>query len=1729
MSDNAKIIGGAIAFGAIGFLTAGAGATAGAKFTAALQGAALGASIGAAFTTTTLDPQVGSRVEDLELQNSAYGNFIPRTYGSDRFPTNVFWLENNKIEEIKTERQVELGKNREQTVTEYTYKGSFAAAVCEGPVDAIDKIWLDGTLIYSSSPLETYELEKELREDLAEVGELLYRDLRIYLGDQNQNVDPLIESDQPDSPSYRNLAYIVFEDLYLGYFGNRIPVVTVETVNNSNNSQVLGTLINGPVSQITFDGSNWIDGQGPFPEISLSSPLDIKQANGIWVATQCDNTSVGCIARSEDGINWTTINTPSADNFLVVARNPNTTGGIEYVGNNTWYAFGPRTTAGSSTGQLIKIFKSVDNALTWDLVGDFELSSNGFSNNIISWAHVGNGEWYFLTGPTGNLDLGRVTNGGTVLSYVGAVPTLATAKAIFYVGSEIWVWGDAAGGTYNTGYSHYVYSTDGGSNWLHNDNQPYVVINNANEVKGMWKEGDNYYTLSYSVSKEGDEGGNPNSATEEAAFLEHNADFSTVRRVFTFDEFQATGIRLTLSNSNNTSTISIVGASNSYTFESTDGLGGIYIQVSTPETTNLLITTGVAEFREDYIRATTNIKVFDTILNDVKIGEVDVGATVFGEFLNHEKGIVQVLWPIPGNATTRVQYLDPRDYSSEVGAENVPMASPEPEVLQPIPLERDWAVGMCYQATSPVALVHLPTGSVYFVNNFRNQYESYNPGNENWTRVYAVSSDGVFYLFCPDRWNPSSDIQNYSFNGICKIDLNGYEPQERELSSITGTVFDPDLNASYSSPRAMSVDAATSKLYATETDSSGNIRQVYEINPSTMVKTYLGDFNETNCREVAYFGSNNNYLYNLSVKLPPPGGFGAVVNLNIYLNQGGLNFIRSSEMSTVPYTNVTLVADNSYLYLGGAHLSHINRGGLGTAISAVVRIAGNQPFMNNTATLDVILKEELLKSSLVKEEDLKFTGLTNLSVRGFSVTSAKTIKTIMEPLATRFNLLGREKDYQIEILNRATNVSSIATIQESDLQAHEVGQTVPDKLSIQKPSSFVIPSKVEISYKDIDKQFESNTQYVENLDVDNINIEAINLDIVMSADEAAQTVDSYLEQKKLAGQGLLSFVTHSEFSYISPGDKVTVTANNETYDIEVESVDVGKPGLVQVSGFIYDSDVFTSNETGVTGINYPVVIKNVPLTLTKVFETVPLSTADNDYGYYYTVYPAKNPDSWNGAVTYKSSDNSNYGEISFNNNVPVIGSCVDKLSGNMLTGVFDSSETLNVRIYSGTPQSVTEDVLRRDEGNVFAYGLEGRWEIIKAQNVTLESDGTYTFSKFVRGYLNTEHNMANHENEDQLILLTRSVLGRVINDVNNYTNPQYLKSVSVGLSLNSGIVLQPQPTGLAQQPPSVAHATVKKLANNDWQFDWIRRARFAWGWQNNSDVPLDFTTEQYVVRIVNADPYNGTIASDGLPEAIREISVTDATTATYTEAQQIADWGSAQTNIYALIYQVNPNWGNGVEVLVSWVSPEVTINDLDLYLWLDASDSSNISTSGSAVTAMTDKSGNGRNVTGVGSPELISADQNSLDTIRFNGSSRYLDFGSDVVPAGDFYIAVVWKRINTNSVAVVYSGSHTNRTYLQLSSSLQAGTNGTIGVSPPVGQYNIVGLSFDADGNTEAYVNGALEGTRTTFGARGMEKIFGNYGSDKYLAEVIVVEDITTETRDIIENYLSNKWNITIS
>lgn len=152
----------------------------------------------------------GPRLADLDVMASTEGAPLPRVYGRARLAGQVIWA--TKLKEVKKEETQSVGGkggslSPKVKTTTYTYYGNFAVALCEGPVSRIGRIWADGKL------LDTRRLH-----------------LRFHLGGADEAADPWIEAKQGaiGTPAYRGVAYVVFENLELTDYGNRLPQITVE-------------------------------------------------------------------------------------------------------------------------------------------------------------------------------------------------------------------------------------------------------------------------------------------------------------------------------------------------------------------------------------------------------------------------------------------------------------------------------------------------------------------------------------------------------------------------------------------------------------------------------------------------------------------------------------------------------------------------------------------------------------------------------------------------------------------------------------------------------------------------------------------------------------------------------------------------------------------------------------------------------------------------------------------------------------------------------------------------------------------------------------------------------------------------------------------------------------------------------------------------------------------------------------------------------------------------------------------------------------------------------------------------------------------------------------------------------------------------------------------------------------------------------------------------------------
>lgn len=161
----------------------------------------------------------GPRLENLQVQSSTEGAPIPEVAGRVRLAGQIIWA--TRFREVVTTTMQSAGGGGGKgggggggggsgstiTTTTYSYFASFAVGISDGPIDRVGRIWADG------KPL-----------DMSNVT------IRVHRGAADQLPDPLIEGIEGtgNTSAYRGTAYVVFEGLAIGSFGNRIPQLNFE-------------------------------------------------------------------------------------------------------------------------------------------------------------------------------------------------------------------------------------------------------------------------------------------------------------------------------------------------------------------------------------------------------------------------------------------------------------------------------------------------------------------------------------------------------------------------------------------------------------------------------------------------------------------------------------------------------------------------------------------------------------------------------------------------------------------------------------------------------------------------------------------------------------------------------------------------------------------------------------------------------------------------------------------------------------------------------------------------------------------------------------------------------------------------------------------------------------------------------------------------------------------------------------------------------------------------------------------------------------------------------------------------------------------------------------------------------------------------------------------------------------------------------------------------------------
>jgi hypothetical protein len=514
---------------------------------------------------------------------------------------------------------------------------------------------------------------------------------------------------------------------------------------------------------------------------------------------------------------------------------------------------------------------------------------------------------------------------------------------------------------------------------------------------------------------------------------------------------------------------------------------------------------------------------------------------------------------------------------------------------------------------------------------------------------------------------------------------------------------------------------------------------------------------------------------------------------------------------------------------------------------------------------------------------------------GYRVTEISSCRSALGPIQSAYLFDFIEQDYKLKAVKRGGESIEIIPFTKLILEGDAVVKS-------ETSSRVLMPSRLTINYIDYAREFDVGSQPAE-YPAPFESVEAKDLPVVMQADEAAKLADifirsSWVESKKyqitlpyIYYQLRVSNVITVE---VYPGKFVKMRIDQRTMDVSGNI----QLGCSATSELTYESDA--SGDSGETGseVIIPTYADPIPIVL-----DIPLIAEDQDiFGVAATVI--QEPPTTQSMLMVSANNGITYTAIGRFNGPGVVGqSSVDVLGPGDPYVVEYGTDLILDNMISGEFFSVTyEEMLRNN--NLIAYGQPGRWEILTYQDATPTGiDGGITLSTFIRGKYGTEQYMDGHTIGDLVVLLDHpnTIFAPLPAQAFGLSWP--IKAVNVGDDVDGGVLANYgsyQAVNLKQL--SVVNPDVWR-AGLDWIIDFDPRTRYP---SNQWIVGgLERTDTQYF----SIDIFNG-------PAIVRTIQ-SETEPITYTEAQQIADFGSAQTTITIDIYQVSQRVGRGYPLRVT--------------------------------------------------------------------------------------------------------------------------------------------------------------------------------------------------------------------
>lgn len=516
-------------------------------------------------------------------------------------------------------------------------------------------------------------------------------------------------------------------------------------------------------------------------------------------------------------------------------------------------------------------------------------------------------------------------------------------------------------------------------------------------------------------------------------------------------------------------------------------------------------------------------------------------------------------------------------------------------------------------------------------------------------------------------------------------------------------------------------------------------------------------------------------------------------------------------------------------------------------------------------------------------------------VRAMPISQVSSARTVLEMLAQTYHFDAVLSD-KIYFKPRAT--ASVAT-----LTFDELGVGIDpnaDPLPLTTANELEIPAQMALTYNNTDGDYQTDTQYSDRLLTGQESTSAITVPLGFTASEAKQIVDGVLLDKAVSGLTTKVQLGITRAA-LEPTDVITITGDDSsTYRMRVVKR-TESAGVIELECVQDDATVFTQAGSTSGGTNSQTTIASLATTTLALMDLPCLRDADNQPGLYAAV--TGSAANWTSAAIYDSLDDVTYTTQTTVSTQAPIGTCTTTLGAWSGGNTFDETNTVTVNVGLQQLSSTTWDgILANTETNAALVGSE----LIQYRVATLVSAGVYTLSGLLRGRKGTSS--TGHVAAERFVALsTTAGLRFLVLQSADLARLRYYKGVSASQALSAVTAQSITPLGNTLKPFAPVDARANR-ATTDTVLTWVRQTRLSTRIVGTlpMSIPLGETSESYEVEVW-----------DSGYTTLKRTLTSSTPTATYTNANQVTDFGSGQTVLYLKIYQLSATVGRGTALTVS--------------------------------------------------------------------------------------------------------------------------------------------------------------------------------------------------------------------